>query len=68
MHPGSSPGARTKYLGVTMAKSSLDYSERMGLMIALSNLEAAVDVTYQDEEWIVVTNWMKQRIKELGNK
>jgi len=51
-----------------MAKSSLDYSERMGLMIALSNLEATIDVTDQDEEWIIVTNWMKQRIKQLGNK
>jgi hypothetical protein len=51
-----------------MAKSSLDYSERMGLMIALSNLEASIDVTYQDEEWIIVTNWMKARIKHLANK
>ena len=51
-----------------MAKSSLDYSERMGLMVALSNLETTIDITYQDEEWLIVTNWMKQRIKELGNK
>ena len=51
-----------------MAKSSLDYSERMGLMIALSNLEATIDITDQDEKWIIVTNWMKQRIKQLGNK
>jgi hypothetical protein len=51
-----------------MAKSSLDYSERMGLMIALSNLEAAIDITDQDEEWLIVTNWIKQRIKQLGNK
>jgi hypothetical protein len=51
-----------------MAKSSLDYSERMGLMIALSNLESNTDIIYQDEEWVIVTNWMKQRIKELGNK
>jgi hypothetical protein len=51
-----------------MAKSSLDYSERMGLMIALSNLETAIDISYQEEEWIIVTNWIKQRIKELGNK
>ncbi len=51
-----------------MAKSSVDYSERMGLMIALSNLEATVDITYQDEEWIIVTNWMRQRIKQLNNK
>ncbi len=50
-----------------MAKSSLDYSERMGLMISLSNLES-IDITYQDEEWVVVTNWLKQRIKELDNK
>jgi hypothetical protein len=39
----------------------------MGLLIALSKLES-IDITYQDEEWVVVTNWIKQRIKELDNK
>jgi hypothetical protein len=57
-----------------MAKSSLDYSERMGLMIALSNLEATIDTHANGDpaayngEWIIVTDWMKQRIKQLGNK
>ena len=50
-----------------MAKSSLDYSEQHGLMIALSNLEL-VDITYQDEEWVTVTNWIKDRLKTLKNK
>ena len=50
-----------------MAKSSLDYSERMGLLIALNNLES-INITYQDEEWVVGTNWIKQRVKELDNK
>ena len=52
---------------VIMAKSSLDYSEEHGLMIALSNLEL-VDVTYQDEEWVTVVNWIKDRLKTLKNK
>ena len=50
-----------------MAKSSLEYTEQMGLTIALSNLEL-VDVTYQDEEWLTVTNWIKDRLKTLKNK
>jgi hypothetical protein len=50
-----------------MAKSSLDYTEQMGLTIALSNLET-VDITYQDEEWLTVVNWIKDRIKTLNNK
>ena len=48
-------------------KSSIDYSELSGLMIALSNLQN-VDITYQDEEWIIITDWIKARIKELENK
>ena len=57
-----------------MAKSSLDYSEQMGLMIALSNLEAKIDTYIEGDpaayngEWIVVTDWMKKRIKTLSNK
>ncbi len=57
-----------------MAKSSLDYSEQMGLMIALSNLEATIDKHLDgdpaayNEEWMVVTDWMKKRIKTLSNK
>jgi hypothetical protein len=39
----------------------------MGLLIALNNLES-INITYQDEEWVVVTNWIKQRVKELDNK
>ena len=54
-------------LEVIMAKSSLDYSEQHGLMIALSNLEL-VDVTYQDEEWLTVVNWIKDRLETLKNK
>jgi hypothetical protein len=50
-----------------MAKSSLDYSEQHGLMIALSNLEL-VDVTYQDEDWVVVVTWIQNRLKTLKNK
>ncbi len=50
-----------------MAKSSIDYAEKHGLMIALSNLEI-VDITYQDEEWLTVVNWIKDRIKTLNNK
>lgn len=50
-----------------MAKSSLDYSEQYGLIIALSNLEL-VDVTYQDEEWVTVVTWIQNRIKTLKNK
>lgn len=50
-----------------MAKTSLDYSEQMGLMIALSNLEQ-IDITYQDQEWLTVTDWIKKRIKTLNNK
>lgn len=50
-----------------MAKSSLDYSELMGLNIALQKL-VCVDVTYQDEEWVYVTEWMQKRIKHLTNK
>jgi hypothetical protein len=50
-----------------MSKSSIDYSEQHGLMIALSNLEL-VDVTYQDEEWLAVVTWIKDRLKTLKNK
>ena len=77
---GSSPTVPTKntivsvrvrpgvpILEVLMAKYSLDYSEQYGLMIALSNLET-VDITYQDEEWLTVVNWIKDRLKTLKNK
>ena len=57
-----------------MAKSSLDYTEQMGLMIALSNLEVqsnsdlnSVPVAY-DVDREIVMNWLKKRIKTLGNK
>lgn len=50
-----------------MAKTSIDYAELAGLNIALKNLEC-IDITYQDENWIAVTEWMKQRIKELSSK
>jgi hypothetical protein len=50
-----------------MAKSSIEYAELSGLKIALGNLEV-VDVTYRDEDWIAVTEWMKERIKQLSNK
>lgn len=48
--------------------SSLEYAELHGLKIALSNLQALVDTVDQDEEWISVTEWMKNRIKMLSNK
>jgi hypothetical protein len=57
-----------------MAKSSLDYSEQHGLMIALSNLEVQVysdlksDPAAYDNNHTVVMDWMKKRIKTLGNK
>jgi hypothetical protein len=47
--------------------SSIEYAEAMGLRIALSNLKA-VDVTYQDEQWIAVTDWIRARISELEKK
>ena len=57
-----------------MAKSSLDYTEQMGLMIALSNLEVqansdlnSVPAAY-DVDREIVMNWLKKRIKTLGNK
>jgi hypothetical protein len=57
-----------------MAKSSLDYSEQMGLMIALSNLEVQVNSDLNsvpaayDADREIVMNWLKKRIKTLGNK
>lgn len=47
--------------------NSLEYAELAGLNIALKNLEC-VDVTYQDEEWVYVTEWIRKRIKRLTNK
>lgn len=47
--------------------SSTEYAELAGLTIALSNLRI-VDVTYQDEEWVAVTEWMTERVKQLNNK
>ena len=50
-----------------MSKSSIDYSELTGLIIALSNLEL-VDITYRDHEWLTIVNWIKNRIETLENK
>ena len=50
-----------------MAKTSLDYTELAGLNIALSNLQI-LDNVCRDEDWFVVTDWMKARIKQLTNK
>lgn len=50
-----------------MAKSSLDYSELMGLNIALQKL-LCIDKTDQDEGWVYVTEWMQERIKHLTHK
>ena len=47
--------------------SSTEYAELAGLKIALSNLQC-VDVTYQDEEWIAVSQWIESRIKQLTTK
>jgi hypothetical protein len=47
--------------------SSTEYAELAGLRIALSNL-LIVDVTYQDEEWLIVIDWMTKRIDELMKK
>jgi hypothetical protein len=48
-------------------KSSIDYAERMGLTISLSNLKIlpADQVT---EDILVVVQWMTARLKELENK
>jgi len=57
-----------------MAKSSLDYSEQHGLMIALSNLEVAIDKELSGDpaayngDSLIVMDWLKKRIKTLGNK
>ena len=57
-----------------MAKSSLDYTEQMGLMIALSNLEVQANSDLNsapaayDGDREIVMNWLKKRIKTLGNK
>lgn len=50
-----------------MSKNSLDYVEQMGLSITLSNLKT-IDITYQDEEWCIVAEWIENRIKQLTNK
>lgn len=47
--------------------SSIDYAELAGLNIALSRL-SLVDITYRDESWIAITDWLNVRIKELGTK
>lgn len=64
---GSSPAAGTKILENRVSKSSVDYTELAGLRIALSNLEI-VDITYRDETWISVIDWIKKRINELEKK
>ena len=65
---GSSPAAATNIIGDTMnEKSSIDYAELAGLIIALSNLQT-IDITRRDEEWIAITNWIKARIKKLEQK
>jgi hypothetical protein len=57
-----------------MAKSSLDYTEQMGLTIALSNLEVQINSDLNnvpaayDADLEVVVSWLKKRIKTLGNK
>lgn len=50
-----------------MAKSSLDYTEQMGLMIALSNLEATIDKDLNGDS-LIVMDWLKKRLKTLSNK
>lgn len=50
-----------------MAKSSLDYTEQMGLTIALSNLECSIDKD-QNGDSLIVMDWLKKRIKALSNK
>jgi hypothetical protein len=44
--------------------SSTEYAELAGLRIALTNLKL-VDLTYQDQEWYYVTNWLIRRITQL---
>lgn len=47
--------------------SSIEYAELAGLNIALGNLQA-IGITDRDEEWVTVTEWLKQRIKQLTSK
>ena len=47
--------------------SSTEFAELAGLNIALSKLKLTA-IEYQDEEWIAVTDWMTERIKQLNNK
>jgi hypothetical protein len=47
--------------------SSIEYAELAGLKIALGNLQC-VDVTYKDESWIAVTEWIQSRINQLTKK
>lgn len=47
--------------------SSIDYAELAGLHIALSR-HALTDITYQDETWVAVGDWLKGRIKELERR
>ena len=57
-----------------MAKSSLDYTEQMGLTIALSNLESSIDKELSGDpaayngDSLIVMDWLKKRIKTLSNK
>jgi hypothetical protein len=47
--------------------SSTEYAELAGLTIALSNLRI-MDESYQNEDWIAITNWIANRISQLNNK
>jgi hypothetical protein len=44
-------------------KTSIEYAELTGLLIAVSNLE-----TFRQPNTQVVVDWMKVRIKELEKK
>ena len=48
---------------ITMPKSSMDYTELAGLIIALGNLQTPPKPNTQ-----VIIDWMKSRIKELESK
>jgi len=47
--------------------SSTEYAELAGLTIALSNLRIT-SIENQDEDWMAVTEWMTERVKQLNNK
>lgn len=47
--------------------SSTEYAELAGLNIALSNLRC-VGVDQRDEEWVSITEWLTNRVKQLTGK